>query len=223
MSILDRVRGHRVLLPVAAVAAALAVIGLAVVVGTWAGPRGGGPGAGLPGSTPPVAGAVSTTGGPAGRPGGAAAMRRSEPTAIDIPRIDAHSTLVATGLNADGTLAVPPVSQPKQAAWFSGSPTPGEVGPSVVIGHINGNKQLGIFARLGELGPGDLVTVSRKDGTVARFVISHVDRVSKTAFPTGAVYGNTDGPELRLITCGGSFDPAAHSYRDNIVAYAVLG
>ena len=42
------------------------------------------------------------------------------------------------------------------------------------------------------------------------------------AFPSTAVYGIIDDPGLRLITCGGTFDPAAGSYESNIVAYATL-
>jgi sortase (surface protein transpeptidase) len=148
---------------------------------------------------------------------------RSEPVALDIPKIGAHSTLVPLGLSPDGTIEVPPVSKPLQAGWYRLGPTPGEVGPAVLLGHVDGNKQKGIFFRLKELVPGDRVTVSKMDGSVARFVVTKVDQIDKDEFPTQAVYGDTAGPELRLITCGGSFDRAAHSYRDNIIVYGVLG
>ncbi|QWF79377.1 class F sortase [Amycolatopsis sp. CA-230715] len=151
------------------------------------------------------------------------AMPRSEPAAIDIPKLGAHSSLIPLGLNADDTIEVPPVSQPMQAGWYRYGPTPGETGPAVVLGHVDGNKLPGIFFRLKELKPGDAVTVSRKDGSTARFVVREVDQVPKDTFPTDAVYGDTAAPELRLITCGGSFDHAAHSYRDNIIVYATLG
>ncbi len=52
--------------------------------------------------------------------------------------------------------------------------------------------------------------------------MTRVQEFSKAAFPTGAVYGNLDHPGLRLITCGGSFDQQAGSYRDDIVAFADL-
>ncbi len=61
------------------------------------------------------------------------------------------------------------------------------------------------------------------DGSRAGFVVIRVERVPKAEFPTAAVYGDTAGPELRLITCGGVFDRAARSYRDNVIVYAVLG
>lgn len=155
-------------------------------------------------------------------PHAANAMPRSEPAAIDIPKLGARSSLIPLGLNADDTVEVPPVSKPMQAGWYRYGPTPGETGPSVVLGHVDGNKLPGIFFRLKELAPGDAVLVSRKDGSTARFVVRQVDQVPKDTFPTDAVYGDTPAPELRLITCGGSFDHAAHSYRDNIIVYATL-
>lgn len=151
-----------------------------------------------------------------------ASLPRSEPTAIDIPAIGAHSTLVPLGLNADDTIEVPPVSTPLQAGWYRYGPTPGEAGPAVVLGHVDGNKQRGIFFRLREIVPGNRVSVARVDGSTVRFVVTRVDQVDKDEFPTGTVYGDTRGPELRLITCGGSFDRAVHSYRDNIIVYASL-
>ncbi|RZQ62772.1 class F sortase [Amycolatopsis suaedae] len=172
-------------------------------------------GAGAPPAAPAPARPPATGAPPAGMP-------KAEPESIDIPRIGAHSTLVGLGLNADNTVQVPPVTEPMQAGWYTYGPTPGEVGPAVVLGHVDGNKQKGIFFRLHELVPGDEVTISRKDGTVARFVVDRVDQVAKKEFPTDAVYGDTDAPELRLITCGGSFDRDARSYRDNVIVYAKL-
>jgi hypothetical protein len=144
------------------------------------------------------------------------------PVAVRIPKIGAQSSLVPLGLNPDGSVQVPPVSDPLQAGWYAGGAAPGEIGPAVLLGHVDGDHQEGIFFRLHELVPGDDVFVTRKDGVVLRFTVTAMTEVPKDAFPTEAVYGRTTGPELRLITCGGSFDAAAHSYVDNIVVYATL-
>lgn len=144
------------------------------------------------------------------------------PAGIEIPRIDARSSLVGLGLDAEGAVQVPPVEEPMQAGWFTGAPKPGEPGPAVVLGHVNGGGQAGVFARLHELAEGDEVLIRRTDGTVARFTVTRVDQVPKTDFPTEAVYGDTEGPELRIVTCGGTFDHAARSYRDNVIVYARL-
>jgi LPXTG-site transpeptidase (sortase) family protein len=118
--------------------------------------------------------------------------------------------------------AVVAVETPLQADWFTGAPKPGEPGPSVVLGHVNGGGQAGIFSRLHELAAGDEILIRRADNTTARFTVTRVDQVPKTNFPTEEVYGDTEGPELRLITCGGTFDPNADSYRDNVIVYAVI-
>lgn len=152
----------------------------------------------------------------------ARSLERSEPTELWIPHIGARSSLIPLGLNKDGTVEVPPVERPMQAGWYSLGPTPGEVGPAVVLGHVDGYRNPGIFYRLHELVPGDDVEISRADGSVVRFVVRKVDQVAKAQFPTEAVYGQTPDSELRLITCGGRFNQAAHSYVDNIVVYATL-
>ena len=149
-------------------------------------------------------------------------LPKSDPVSVDVPKIGAKSTLVPLGLNPDNTVEVPPVTQPKQAGWYSNGPTPGEIGPSVILGHVDGNTQPGIFYRLKELAPGDKISVARKDGSNVKFVVTKVDQVAKDTFPTEAVYGDTDDAQLRLITCGGAFDKAAHSYKDNIIVYAKL-
>src|SRR5688500_16380906 len=91
------------------------------------------------------------------------ALTASPPTEIWIPQCGAKSSLIALGLNADKTIQVPPVEQPMQAGWYDKAPTPGEVGPAVVLGHVDGNKKPGIFFRLKEMAAGDEVLVSRKD------------------------------------------------------------
>ncbi|GAB3888680.1 hypothetical protein GCM10029964_056770 [Kibdelosporangium lantanae] len=139
-----------------------------------------------------------------------------------IPRIGASSGLIPLGLNPDQTIQVPPVSTPMQAGWYANGPTPGEVGPAVILGHVDGNHQKGVFYRLHELAEGDEVFVTRADGGELTFVVTKVDQVAKDMFPTETVYGDTEAPELRLITCGGAFDRVAHRYLDNIIVYASL-
>ncbi|MEU5266375.1 class F sortase [Amycolatopsis sp. NPDC021455] len=150
------------------------------------------------------------------------AMPKSEPVSIDIPKIGAHSSLIPLGLNPDNTIQVPPVTTPLQAGWYTYAPTPGETGPAVVLGHVDGNHQKGIFFRLKELAAGDRVSIARKDGTTAQFEVTKVHQVPKKDFESEGVYNDTADAELRLITCGGVFDRSAHNYVDNIVVYARL-
>ncbi|WP_308279954.1 class F sortase [Pseudonocardia oceani] len=147
------------------------------------------------------------------------------PIAVRVPSIAAESSLVATGFNPDGTAEVPPVDQPRQASWFEPGVEPGDVGPAVIYGHVSGRdggaSVPGVFARLAGLGPGDLIETDRSDGVTLRWEVTVVETYDKSRFPSASVYGDTDGPELRLVTCGGRFDAAARSYESNVVAYAV--
>ncbi|WP_410637775.1 class F sortase [Amycolatopsis sp. lyj-346] len=144
------------------------------------------------------------------------------PTSVRIPKIGAESSLLAVAVKPDGSISVPSVHTPMQAAWYKLSPVPGDVGPAVVLGHVDGDRKPGIFFKLKDLAPGDEVDIDRSDGRKLKFVVDRVTQVPKDTFPREAVYGNSDKPELRLITCGGAFDHAEHSYRDNIIVYANL-
>ncbi|HUF58192.1 MAG TPA: class F sortase [Actinomycetota bacterium] len=149
-------------------------------------------------------------------------LPRSKPVAIDIPVIGVRSSLLSLGLNADGTVQVPSGTSYDRAGWYRYSPTPGSIGPAVILGHVSGDGSASVFFRLGDLRRGNRVMVSRKDGSVAVFEISRVRHYPKNRFPTELVYGNTDDAALRLITCGGLFDSSTGHYVDNIIAFASL-
>lgn len=145
------------------------------------------------------------------------------PATVSIPSIKAGSTLLKLGLDPDGKIAVPGPSQTKQAAWFTGSPRPGQVGPAVIEGHVDGPGGVkGVFFRLADVRKNDTVQVTQTNGAKLTFVVYAVARYPKDSFPAAVVYGNTKGPELRVITCGGSFDAATGHYRDNTVLFARL-
>jgi hypothetical protein len=160
---------------------------------------------------------------PAALPGltlGAPPLTKSTPVRITVPTIGVDSVLMNLGLLADGSLQVPPSGFP--AGWYTGAPTPGQLGPAIIVGHIDWGGHPGVFYRLRDLKPGAEINVTRADGSVAVFRVSSVQEFSKDAFPTKLVYGNTAYAGLRLITCGGAFDSALHSYEDDIIAFAEL-
>ncbi len=142
------------------------------------------------------------------------------PVALSIPSIGVSSTLTRLGLTADGALQVP--SSTSVAGWYTGSSRPGAVGPAVIVGHIDSYTGPGVFYHLVNLRPGDRVYVRRADGTLAVFRVTEVRTYSKDHFPSQLVYGPTPDAELRLITCGGAFDPSRGTYLSNVVAYAVI-
>ena len=140
------------------------------------------------------------------------------PVALTIPAIGVQTQLIRLGLTAAGALQVPPT--PSIAGWYTGSPRPGAVGSAVIAGHIDSYAGPGVFFELSRLRPGDRVYVRRADGTLAVFEVTEVEMFAKDAFPTTAVYGAVPDAELRLITCGGTFDYATRSYLSNTVAFA---
>ena len=150
-------------------------------------------------------------------------LPRSVPVSLDVPSIGVHSTLLQLGANPDRTVQVPPLEKDSKAGWFSYSPTPGELGPAVLLGHVDSARWgPGIFYRLGALRPSEKVDVTRADRAVVTFVVDRVESYPKDTFPSLQVYGNTLDAELRLITCGGIFDSSTRNYENNIVAYAHL-
>jgi hypothetical protein len=147
-----------------------------------------------------------------------AARTVAGPVRVTIPAIGLDSTLTEIGVDATGALAPPP--DPSQAGWFAAGPAPGEVGPAVLAGHVDDRTGPAVFFRLEDLAAGDQVVVTDGGGRAHAFTVTRVAAYPKTDFQTAEVYGPTPDPELRLITCGGTFDRTRRSYTDNVVVYA---
>ena len=142
------------------------------------------------------------------------------PVRLRIPEIGVSTPLVRLGRLPDGSIEVP--HDWDRAGWYDRGPLPGQPGPAVILGHVDSKTGPAVFYRLRELRPGDTVRVGLADGRMLVFQVQRVERYPKDKFPTEAVYFPTLNRELRLITCGGDFDYARHSYVDNIVVYATL-
>ena len=175
-------------------------------------------------STPalrPVAAGVAALPAPTGpivAPPQSAAAQVARPVSLTIPLIGVKTNLITLGLAAGGAMQVPSTST--VAGWFTGSPRPGAVGSSIIVGHVDSKSGPGIFFRLPELKKGDDVYIKRSDGTTAEFRVTEVQEYPKDQFPTDRVYGPTPDAELRLITCGGTFDSVTGHYLSNIIVYA---
>ena|SRR5579859_3938719 len=150
-------------------------------------------------------------------------LRRSVPVSVDIPAIGVHSGLLRLGVKPDGAMQVPPLQRASVAAWYKYSVTPGQIGTSVIEGHIDNKQGPAVFFRLGALRPGDLVNVRLADGVTAVFRVTGVRQYLKARFPARTVYRDaTRFAALRLITCGGAFDYATSQYLSSTVVYAFL-
>jgi sortase (surface protein transpeptidase) len=162
------------------------------------------------------------------RPGHAAAppgkypvLAPSRPVKISIPAIAVRAPVHPVGLAEDGSIAVPALHLRNEAGWYDRSPSPGQSGPAIIVGHVDGARGPAVFHRLGQLRPGHLVEVTRRDRKVAVFRVDTVERYDKQELPA-KVYGDFSRPGLRLITCGGRWIGGPTGYAENVVVYASL-
>jgi hypothetical protein len=167
----------------------------------------------------PSAAAAGATGPAAKGP----SLHRSLPVSVDIPAIGVHSQLLHLGVTADGSIQVPSLTRSAdEAAWFKYSATPGQIGASVIEGHVDSYQGPAVFFRLGALRPGDTIDVTLTDGVTAIFRVTGVRQYLKEKFPAKTIYSAADYAALRLITCGGTFDYATGHYLSSTVVFASL-
>ncbi|MFS8197719.1 class F sortase [Streptomyces sp. CWNU-52B] len=155
------------------------------------------------------------------RPGAPAPLSFSVVDRVRIPAIQVDAPAVPVDLDMDGWVDAPPPEDPNLAGWFSGAVSPGEKGTAVIVGHVDNQQGPAVFYGLGALKKGNRVEIDRKDGKTAVFEIYGVEVFEKNNFPGDRVYGNTGGPELRVITCGGGFSKQ-NGYDGNVVTFARL-
>jgi hypothetical protein len=179
-----------------------------------------------PPPVPPTSAARSLTpaarGGTGGGRGHGGPLPRSVPVSVRIPAIGVNARVIPLGLDASGGVAVPPLSTPFLTSWYDRGSAPGQDGPAVLLGHVDAaGVGPAVFYKLGDLVPGDLVYVTRRDRQTAVFRVTAVALYPEQDFPAKQVYSFTPGPTLRLITCGGDFDAQTHHYLGRTIAFAV--
>lgn len=145
----------------------------------------------------------------------------SLPTKLTIPALKTNDRVIQLGKNKDGSVQVPAGKEIDLPGWYKYSPTPGQYGASVILGHVDDLKGPSLFWELENLQPGDKVSVARADGLTADFSVTKVAEYPKDNFPTNEVYSGNNDAELRLITCG-AFDQSSGHYDGNTVVYAEL-
>jgi endo-1,4-beta-D-glucanase Y/sortase (surface protein transpeptidase) len=186
------------------------------------------------GGCPPLDAASSTAAGASASAGGGSSSSAADglqdpvapeaasnavPEHISIPAIGVESDLIGLGLDADGWIEAP--ADFDAVGWYEDGVVPGSIGPAVIAGHVDSPTAPAVFYDLPKLVQGDTVSVSRSDGTTADFVVTAIRTVEKSTFPTESIYAPVPTPELRLVTCGGAWDPASGHYVDNVVVTAV--
>ncbi len=148
------------------------------------------------------------------------AVAYSVPVQLRIPALHLVVPLSELGLQSDGTVQVP--SNPEEPGWFKLGPTPGQVGSSVILGHVDSYAGPAVFVMLRFLQPGDKIRVHLADGLVAHFVVTSVHTYPNAQFPAHRVYAPHGYSALQLVTCGGNFDTSTQSYQANVVVFSSL-
>ncbi|HEY7046409.1 MAG TPA: sortase [Jatrophihabitantaceae bacterium] len=148
-------------------------------------------------------------------PGGAYAARlvdrpvilgRSAPVRITIGDIGVDAGLEQLGRSADGrTIQLPRDSA--RAGWYENGATPGEAGPTIIVGYIASRRQRGVFGRLAALKIGAHVDVRRTDGAHVLYRVDEIATYPARFFPVAKAYGPTSTSTLRIVTCGGALRP----------------
>lgn len=216
MSSSDRSTGHGRLLT--GVAWAVLLLGL------WLWGRGITDGSGI--GSAPTTGDVAAVGRPLGVPLPPAhePIKGATPRSVEIPSIGIRAPVVSRGLDEDGAITPPSFDTPQTVGWYGSGTEPGAKGPALFVGHVDTETKPAVFYGLSAARPGARVEVTRTDGTIAEFTIDDVQVFTRERFNAQKAYGpRKDGrAELRLITCGGTYDRSAHTYTANVVVSAYL-
>ncbi|MGR6970610.1 class F sortase [Streptomyces cynarae] len=179
-----------------------------------------------PGISAPTTGDMAAVGRPptAQLPSAATPLKQALPLRVDIPELSVQAPVVARGLDAQGGVEPPPFDEPGVVAWYQGGVTPGAPGTALFVGHVDTRSKPAVFYRIGTLRPGAVVRVVRDDGKVAEFTVESVEVLSRDHFDARQAYGQREPgrAELRLITCGGTYDKASDTYSANVVVSAYL-
>ena len=178
------------------------------------------PGAAVRLASPPPGGAAmpTPTGGSVPAHGAGAV-----PLTVRIPAIDVAAPVTAVGVDRRGAVAIP--EQVATVGWYRFSARPGApAGSTVLVGHVDSAEQgTGAFFRLSELEPGHRIVVAVAGGRSLEYRVVSRAQFRKSSVPLRQLFSLTGAARLTLITCGGSFDAARRSYRENVVITAVPG
>ncbi|WP_461030846.1 class F sortase [Streptomyces sparsus] len=148
----------------------------------------------------------------------------ADPVGIEIKKLGVRAEIVRRGLDRDGAIDPPPLSRAEKVGWYAAGPVPGAAGAALLVGHVDTESDRAVFYGLSTVEPGTAVRVTRADGSVAEFTVEAVDVLQRDDFDAARAYGaRADGrAELRIITCGGTFDREQRAYTANVVVSAYL-
>lgn len=178
------------------------------------------------GMSAPTTGDVAAVGRPGEvrLPPAAKPLGDARPQRLDIPSMGVRAPVVTSVLDDRGAIEPPPYARAGAVGWYAAGTRPGAAGAALFVGHVDTQTRPAVFYKLSAVRVGETVRVVRDDGTIAVFTIEDVQVIERDRFDARRAYGTRQSgrAELRLITCGGSFDRTDGSYTANVVVSAYL-
>ncbi len=148
----------------------------------------------------------------------AAPAALSAPTRLVVSRLGIDMMVVATGVDANGQMGIPP--DPATAGWYEwGSGPQADSGAAVLAAHVDSKTHgIGPFVRLGSARAGDEIDVWVGDAKVV-YRVSQVARVDKVTLDADGLFSLVGPPRLHLVTCTGAYVKGS-GYTQNLVVVA---
>lgn len=154
---------------------------------------------------------------------GQQSVTTDKPLQLRIPAIHVSSAIEPVGVLASGDLATPQQQPWTNVGWYTAGPRPGEYGSAVIDGHLDRPGGLpAVFWNLSSLQRGDEIIVAMTSGKILHFAVTRVEYYVPQQAPLEAIFGDSGGHYLNLITCAGDWIPAQHQTTQRLVVFATL-
>ena len=143
------------------------------------------------------------------------------PIRLNIPKLGVTANVEAVALDIKNNMDVP--QKVEDVGWYKLGVKPGEKGNAVIDGHyddITGAPV--VFYNLASLQVGDSIETVDNNGKKLTFIVQKKANYAYNQFPLLEVFGQSNGKNLNLITCSGTWDKNNKTYADRLIIYSTL-
>lgn len=145
------------------------------------------------------------------------------PRYIRIKKINSNNIRILR-MSTDENGAIKTPKSIWDTGWYDGSAIPGESnGASLIVGHVSGPTEGGIFYNLYRVIVGDEIEIEMGNGKVYTYQV-----VDKQDVPVGDINMNDyliskdiDKQGLTIMTCSGEFNSATQQYENRLAIFAI--
>ena len=146
------------------------------------------------------------------------------PVRLEISSIGVDADIIDVGVTSSGNLDVP--HNYVQVGWYMNGIIPGQIGSAILDGHVdNGGftpTVAGPFKSLQDIKIGDDISVTTATGSVLHFTVTSLEVYPTDSFPSKAIFDDTSGSLLKIVTCHGQWIPLLKTYNQRLVVTAAL-